>query len=68
MPIFESALAGTMKMLWIVGQNPAVTLPNLTLVFEAMAKLEMLVVQEIWETETAAFWKRPGVDPKIDPD
>ena len=64
MPMFEDALAGKLKMLWIVGQNPAVTLPNLTLTFEAMAKLETLVVQEIWETETAAFWKRPGVDPK----
>ena len=29
-----------------------------------MAKLETLVVQEIWETETATFWRRPGVDPK----
>src|SRR3974390_851310 len=64
MAIFESALAGTMKMLWVVGQNPAVTTPNLNLTFEAMGKLEMLVVQEIWETETAAFWRRPGVDPK----
>ncbi len=64
LPMFEDALAGKLKMLWIVGQNPAVTLPNLTLTFEAMAKLETLVVQEIWETETAAFWKRPGVDPK----
>ena len=64
MAIFESALAGTMKMLWVVGQNPAVTTPNLNLTFEAMAKLEMLVVQEIWETETAAFWRRPGVDAK----
>jgi formate dehydrogenase major subunit len=64
MSIFEDALAGMMKMLWIVGQNPAVTTPNLNLTFEAMAKLEMLVVQEIWETETAAFWRRPGVDPK----
>ena len=64
MSIFENALAGTMKMLWIVGQNPAVTTPNLNLTFGAMAKLEMLVVQEIWETETAAFWRRPGVDPK----
>jgi formate dehydrogenase major subunit len=62
--IFEDALAGTMKMLWVVGQNPAVTVPNLNLVFDGMAKLEMLVVQEIWETETASFWKRPGVDPK----
>jgi len=64
MSIFESALAGTMKMLWIVGQNPAGTMPNLNLTFEAMAKLETLVVQEIWETETATFWRRPGVDPK----
>ena len=64
MSIFESALAGSIKMLWIVGQNPAVTTPNLKLTFEAMGKLEMLVVQEIWETETATFWRRPGVDPK----
>ena len=62
--MFESALAGTMKMLWVVGQNPAVTLPNLRFVREAFAKLELLVVQELWETETAAFWQRPGVDPK----
>jgi formate dehydrogenase major subunit len=64
LPMFEDALAGKLKMLWIVGQNPAVTLPNLKLMFEGMAKLEMMVVQEIWETETAAFWRRPGVDPK----
>jgi formate dehydrogenase major subunit len=67
MGIFESVFAGTMKALWIVGQNPAVTMPNLNLTFQAMAKLEMLVVQEIWETETAMFWRRPGVDPKSVP-
>ena len=66
LPMFEDALAGKLKLLWIVGQNPAVTLPNLTLMFEAMANLETLVVQEIWETETAAFWHRPGVDPEVD--
>src|SRR5262249_53743048 len=64
MSMFESARAGSMKVLWIVGQNPAVTTPNLNLTFDAMGKLEMLVVQEIWETETATFWRRPGVDPK----
>src|SRR5262249_58051510 len=62
--IVESALAGTMKLLWVIGQNPAVSSPNLKLVFEALGKLDMLVVNDIWETETAAFWKRPGVDPK----
>jgi len=62
--IFEAALAGSVKMMWIIGQNPAVTTPNLNLTFDAMGKLETLVLQEIWETETALFWKRPGVDPK----
>src|SRR4029077_7090067 len=62
--IFEDALAGKMKLLWIVGQNPAVTTPNLTMTFAGLDKLETLVIHEIWETETAAFWKRPGVDPK----
>jgi formate dehydrogenase major subunit len=62
--IFESALAGSLKMLWIVGQNPAVTTPNLRLTFDALDKLEFLVVQELWETETAAFWQRPGANPK----
>jgi formate dehydrogenase major subunit len=64
LPMFEDALAGKLQLLWIVGQNPAVTQPNLALIFDAMAKLDTLVVQEIWETETAAFWRRPGVDPK----
>src|SRR6476620_2985781 len=69
MSIFEDALAGKLKMLWTIGQNPAVTTPNLKLTFDAMSKLEMLVVQEIWETETATFWRRPGIDPKsIAPD
>ena len=62
--IAENILAGQLKMLWIVGQNPAVTSPNLSLVFAGMDKLETLVVQEIWETETAMYWKRPGADPK----
>jgi formate dehydrogenase major subunit len=61
--IFESALAGEIKLLWITGQNPAVTSPNLKVVFDALDKVEMLVVQELWETETAAFWERPGADP-----
>ena len=62
--IFDTALEGKMKLLYVVGQNPAVTNPNLNLVHEALGKLEMLVVQDLWQTETACFWERPGVDPK----
>ncbi|HVI24297.1 MAG TPA: formate dehydrogenase subunit alpha, partial [Myxococcales bacterium] len=62
--IIDSAYAGEMKLLWVLGQNPLVTNPNLNYVREAFARIETLVVQELWETETAAFWQAPGIDPK----
>jgi formate dehydrogenase major subunit len=62
--IVDAAYAGTLKLLWAVGQNPMVTNPNLNYVHEALSKLETLVVSELWQTETANFWQRPGADPK----
>ena len=62
--MIESALAGRMKMMHVIGQNPMVTNPNLNVTYAALENLEMLVVQDLWETETACFWQRPGVDPK----
>jgi formate dehydrogenase major subunit len=60
----EAALEGKMKMLYVVGQNPMVTMPNLNLVHDALAQLDMLVVQDLWDTETASFWLKPDADPK----
>src|SRR3954469_15036617 len=60
--IIDSAYAGDMKLLWVLGQNPMVTSPNLNYVREALSKIDMMVVQELWETETAAFWQAPGGD------
>lgn len=62
--IFESALEEKMKFLYVMGQNPMVTNPNLNLVHAALSKMEMLVVADLFMTETAAFWEKPGVDPK----
>jgi formate dehydrogenase major subunit len=62
--IVDDAYAGKLKTLWVLGQNPLVTNPNLHYVREAFAKLDFLVVQELWETETAAFWQGPGADAK----
>ena len=62
--IVDGAHAGTVRVLWVLGQNPMVTSPNLNYVRQAFAKLEFLAVQELWETETAAFWQAPGVDAK----
>ncbi len=62
-PLFEAMRAGTIKGFVVIGQNPAVGGPNSNLERQAMDKLEWLVVADLWETETAAFWKRPGAKP-----
>ncbi|MGZ6124692.1 MAG: molybdopterin-dependent oxidoreductase, partial [Myxococcales bacterium] len=62
--IFETALEGKSKLLYVMGQNPMVTNPNPNLVHEALTKLDMLVVADLFMTETAAFWEKPGADPK----
>ncbi len=62
--MLDAALAGKMKLLYVVGQNPMITNPNLNLVHDALSNLDMLVVQDLWQTETACFWERPGSDPK----
>lgn len=62
--IFDTALEGKMKMLYVMGQNPMVTNPNLNLVHDALSKLDMLVVADPFMIETASFWEKPGCDPK----
>jgi len=61
--LFEAMDAGIIRGLMCWGQNPAVGGPNANLERSAMDKLDWLVVTDMWHTETANFWKRPGVDP-----
>lgn len=60
--LFESMYAGTIKGLMCWGQNPAVGGPNAEIERKAMENLDWMVAVDLWETETAAFWKRPGVN------
>ena len=46
---------GNMKALWIMGENPMVSDPDLTHVQAALEECEFLVVQDIFPTETAAL-------------
>jgi formate dehydrogenase major subunit len=62
--LFEAMDDGIIKGLMCWGQNPAVGGPNANLERRALENLDWLVAVDLWETETAAFWKRPGVDPK----
>ena len=48
-------LDGRIQALWIMGENPALSDPNMKHVQEAFEKIEFLVVQDIFLTETAEF-------------
>jgi len=61
--LFETMAKGTIKGLMCWGQNPAVGGPNANLERKALENLDWLLVTDIWQTETANFWKRPGVNP-----
>jgi formate dehydrogenase major subunit len=51
--IMNAAHDGAIKGMYILGENPAMSDPDQTHVRQAMAKLEHLVVQDIFLTETA---------------
>lgn len=63
LPTFVLMHQGGIKGLLVVGQNPAVGGQNAEFQRTALGNLEWMVVRDYFETETAAFWKRPGVDP-----
>jgi len=60
--LFEAMFSGVIKGLMVWGQNPAVGGPNANLERSALGKLDWLLVTDMWQTETANFWKRPGVN------
>jgi formate dehydrogenase-N alpha subunit len=62
--MFEAMYDGVIKGLICMGQNPAVGGPNVYKERKALQKLDWLVAVDLWETETAAFWADPDVDPK----
>jgi assimilatory nitrate reductase catalytic subunit len=53
---------GEIKAMIVLGSNPVVSSPNARLVERALRKLELLVVIDLFETETArlAHWILPG--------
>ena len=51
--IMDAVHAGTIRGMYIMGENPAMSDPDVAHARAALAKLEMLVVQDIFLTETA---------------
>jgi len=53
--IIEQAKEGKIKGLYVVGENPALSFPHSSLVSEALACLECLIVQDIFLSKTAGL-------------
>lgn len=53
--MMEAAGKGALKALYIIGENPMVSDPDLHHARESLEKLEFLVVQDIFLTETAEY-------------
>ncbi len=53
--IISSALAGGVRGMYMLGENPFLSDPNINKVRKALSKLDFLVVQDIFLTETAEF-------------
>ncbi len=53
--MFDAALEGKLKAIWVMGEDIAQSDPNSQKVREAIGALELLVVQEIFMTETAEY-------------
>ncbi|NND05608.1 MAG: formate dehydrogenase subunit alpha [Saprospiraceae bacterium] len=53
--MFEAAIAGKLKALWIIGEDVVQTDPNTQKVIKALQNTDLVVVQEIFMTETAKY-------------
>jgi formate dehydrogenase major subunit/formate dehydrogenase alpha subunit len=51
--MMNAALAGSIKAMYIMGENPVITDPHMHHTVEALERLDFLVVQDIFMTETA---------------
>lgn len=52
--MFDAALENKLKALWIIGEDVVQTDPNTEKVIKALKNLDLLIVQELFMTETAA--------------
>lgn len=53
--MFEASIDGKLKALWLMGEDVVQTDPNTQKVIKAMQDLDLLVIQEIFMTETCKY-------------
>jgi formate dehydrogenase major subunit len=53
--MFEAALEGKLKAIWIIGEDVVQTDPNTQKVIKALESTDLVIVQELFMTETAKY-------------
>jgi len=61
--IFDEMYKGNFKGFFAWGQNPACSGANSNKTRQALGKLDWMVNVNIFDNETASFWKGPGMNP-----
>ncbi len=61
--LFDHMHQGKFKGYFVWGQNPAGSSANSTKTREALSKLDWMVSVNVFDNETASFWKGPGMNP-----
>jgi formate dehydrogenase major subunit len=61
--MFDAMLDGKFKGFLAWGQNPACSTSNAGKARKALAKLEWMVTVNLFDNETASFWRGPGLQP-----
>jgi len=61
--IFDNMIRGKFQGFFAWGQNPACSGTNANKVRQALGKLDWMVTVNLFDNETASFWKGPGMDP-----
>jgi formate dehydrogenase major subunit len=62
--LFDVMYKGQFKGFFSWGQNPACSGANANKTRAALSKLDWMVVVNLFDNETASFWKGPGMNPK----
>jgi formate dehydrogenase major subunit len=68
LPTSYAMLDGKVKGYLLFGQNPAAGSTNARMQRKALEQLDWMVVRDLYEVESAAFWyKQPGFGPETEP-
>jgi formate dehydrogenase major subunit len=64
LPLFIKMYAGQFEGFFAWGMNPACSSPGAGKVREALGKLKWMVNVNLYDNETASFWRGPGMKPE----